>query len=326
MNEGLINENARLEEAISIIRAEPNRENLASLMENICVGINANARLVIPVVEPQEVVDNATEETKLSMRVVRLTGGKRALVAFTSISELNKGESTASMMQTFKAYFDAVNEMRDIDGVILNPWGTSYFLSKEGIETILSFNKDFDPERRIYFDRGDITEIDCDCIVNAANSKLLGGGGVDGAIHRAAGPGLLEECRTLGGCETGEAKITKGHNLKAKYVIHTVGPVYSGRPEDKPLLESCYLRSLELAKENGVRSIAFPAISTGAYRYPPEEAARIALNAVHVWLEENKDCGITVIFSCFDQKTYDIYTAGYEALASVGETAPEPEG
>ncbi len=162
---------------------------------------------------------------------------------------------------------------------------------------------------RIELMRGDITRLDVDAVVNAANKTLLGGGGVDGAIHRAAGPNLLEECRTLGGCQTGEAKITKGYNLRARHVIHTVGPVYSGRPEDSRLLSSCYANSLRLAAENNLRSIAFPAISCGVYGYPIEEACRIAIDTTIDFLKNNDSLQkvIFILFSTFDHKIYQAY-------------------
>jgi len=154
---------------------------------------------------------------------------------------------------------------------------------------------------------GDITEQHVDAVVNAANTTLLGGGGVDGAIHRAAGPRLLEECRTLGGCRTGQAKITKGHNLLAKWVIHTVGPVWQGgRGREDELLASCYRASLELAVENGVRTIAFPAISTGVYGFPLERATAIAVREVKRFLEETPSLA-KVVFVCFGKHAYEGY-------------------
>ena len=156
--------------------------------------------------------------------------------------------------------------------------------------------------------KGDITRLNVDAIVNAANTSLLGGGGVDGAIHRAAGPELLEECKNLNGCNTGEAKITKGYNLPAKYVIHTVGPIWSGgKNKEEKLLANCYRNSLKLAVENGINSIAFPAISTGVYHFPLEKATKIALEETKKFLKDNKKI-TTVIFVAFDEKTFNVYS------------------
>ena len=161
---------------------------------------------------------------------------------------------------------------------------------------------------KIEIHQGDITQLKVDAIVNAANTTLLGGGGVDGAIHRAAGLELLEECKALNGCKTGEAKITKGYELPAKFVIHTVGPVWSGGYHNEPeLLADCYKNCLQLAVENKVETIAFPAISTGVYRFPIEKATAIAVEETKKFLEKNDDLD-KVVFVCFGDEIYDAYT------------------
>jgi O-acetyl-ADP-ribose deacetylase len=162
---------------------------------------------------------------------------------------------------------------------------------------------------RLVIIQGDITKQAVDAIVNATNPSLLGGGGVDGCIHQAAGPRLLLECMTLGGCRTGEAKITKGYNLPAKWVIHTVGPVWHGGNRKEPeLLANCYRNSLALAAEHGIKTIAFPSISTGIYGYPIEQACRIAISETTAFLNKNP-MPENVTFCCFSQKDKDIYEA-----------------
>ncbi|MEI9411103.1 O-acetyl-ADP-ribose deacetylase [Mesorhizobium salmacidum] len=169
---------------------------------------------------------------------------------------------------------------------------------------------------RISVHTGDITKLAVDAIVNAANSSLLGGGGVDGAIHRAAGPELEFECRTLNGCKTGDAKITKGYKLPARHIIHTVGPVWQGGGKgEAELLASCYRRSLELAVANDCRSVAFPAISTGVYRYPKDEATKVAATEVNDFIEQNA-LPETVVFCCFDEAMAELYR---RILATLGE-------
>jgi O-acetyl-ADP-ribose deacetylase len=160
---------------------------------------------------------------------------------------------------------------------------------------------------RIQAVRGDITTLDVDAVVNAANTSLLGGGGVDGAIHYAAGPGLLEECRKIGGCPTGEARITKAHKLKARWIIHTVGPVWRGGSRGEPeLLAACYESSLRLATEHNIKSIAFPAISTGAYAYPLNLATSIAVSTVKAFTDRT-DGLEEVIFCCFSGEDFAVY-------------------
>ncbi len=162
-------------------------------------------------------------------------------------------------------------------------------------------------QQQIELIRGDITKLSVDAVVNAANRSLLGGGGVDGAIHRAAGPELLDACRLLAGCETGEAKITSGFLLPARFVIHTVGPIWQGgKHREQELLGACYRNSLDLARDNGCHSIAFPNISTGVYMFPKKEAARIAVSELKKYLQHN-NCPEKIIFVCFDEENFKLY-------------------
>lgn len=169
-------------------------------------------------------------------------------------------------------------------------------------------------EERVQIVEGDITQQEVDAIVNAANTALLGGGGVDGAIHRAAGPELLEETRKIGGCPTGEARVSKGYRLPAKYVIHTVGPVWAGghKNEDN-LLASCYINSFKAAQELGIKTMAFPSISTGAYGFPLERATEIALTETKKFLETDKNL-TKVLFICFGEKVYNTYQEVYKRV------------
>ncbi len=165
------------------------------------------------------------------------------------------------------------------------------------------------PGERMTVVEGDITQLDVDAIVNAANSSLLGGGGVDGAVHRAAGHGLLAECRTLGGCPTGEARITRGYDLPARHVIHTVGPVWrGGQAGEAELLRSCYTSSLRLAEQAGLETIAFPGISTGVHGYPKAEACEVAVSSVAVWLTAH-DLPIVTVFCCYGTRDAALYRA-----------------
>ena len=171
---------------------------------------------------------------------------------------------------------------------------------------------------RVRVIKGDITHQRVDALVNAANNSLLGGAGVDGAIHWAAGPDLLEECRTLNGCETGQAKITGGHNLRARYVIHTVGPIWrGGNDNEDDLLASCYQHSLALAAQHDVRTIAFPSISTGAYGFPVERAALIAVGEIAAFLRDN-DTIQQVIMVCFNDQAYECYSSAVEKIMGDG--------
>lgn len=317
--------NNTIEEAIEHYHTNQSKENLVAVLEMIRRRMHEDGYLMIPVIPPQaafNMVDLAHvragdtvtcgEDLHFKMHHIATKDGNEWLVAFTSREEYEKGESVSVISYSIGGYLKGCKDMAEA-GIIINPWGNSFLLTKNMVRLILDADK---PENHIYFEIGDITKMKVDAIVNAANSSLLGGGGVDGAIHRAAGAGLLEECRKLNGCGTGEAKITGGWKLPAKYVIHTVGPRYKeGSPMCERLLHACYWNSLELAKEHDLHTIAFPAISTGAYRYPRQLAAVVALRAVSGWLSANPDYGMAVIMVCRDDEMRQCYQNVIDACA-----------
>lgn len=317
--------NDLIEDAIAKYYAGQSRESLIAVLEAIRQRMHQDGHFLIPVIPPQAAIDmidiehvrvgdTVTNEEELHFKLhhIETNDGQQWLVAFTSQNEYEKGESASIISNFIDWMLKSFKDMSEA-GIIINPWGQSFMLTKELINLILDADK---PENHIYFEIGDITKMKVDAIVNAARPSLLGGGGVDGAIHKAAGIGLTNECRELGGCKTGEAKITGGWLLPAKYVIHTVGPRYeSGNPMCERYLHACYWNSLDVAKEHDLHTIAFPAISTGAYGYPKQEAAAVALKAVSGWLTANPDYGMAVIMVCRDSEMRQYYQNVIDACA-----------
>lgn len=286
--------------------ADQSQANLVKLLHAISVMLQEGASVMIPIAQRENV-----PEGQIFLQTQTTDSGQEYVTAFSSKETYELGEPCPTLERPLVNYFEAILQMQGIAGIIFNPTSkTPFNVQTKMIQELLKDAKKNMQKNAVSIWRGDITTLDCDAIVNAANSSLLGGGGVDGAIHCAAGTQLLHECADLHGCSTGEAKITFGYKLAASYVIHTVGPIYdeSGDLAAQRLeLASCYQNSLDLARKHHLHSIAFPAISTGAYGYPLEEAARIALLTCTQWLNANPTYGMNIILTCFNSAVLKTY-------------------
>ncbi len=277
-----------------------NEANLIKLLHAVSLILQEGSNVIIPIAEQQE--------NQLLLQTQTTENGLEYVTAFSSLETYVQGDSCPTISRPLINYFEAILLMRDIAGIIFNPASPYPFnIQNKMITELLDDAKKNKQQNAISVWYGDITTLDCDAVVNAANKSLLGGGGVDGAIHKAAGSALLEECRDLGGCNTGEAKITFGYNLPASYVIHTVGPIYNNDIKQRSDLANCYKNCLDIAKKHHLHSIAFPAISTGVYKYPVDEAARIALLTCSEWLNSNHDYGMNIILTCYNNIVYKTY-------------------
>lgn len=314
--------NCLIEAAIAAFHEKTDKNNLSAVLESIHRRMFEGGRFMVPVIAPPIMADmfdieqlkvgdvvKAEEDMRFKFQHLTTEDGKLWAVAFTSEEEYSKGDASDLFTMDIRQVLEGFAGDGEEDGIVINPWGNKFMLTKDFMRGLIGMEK---PKNDLRFYVGDITKLPLDAIVNAANSSLLGGGGVDGAIHRAAGKELLEECRKLHGCKTGEAKITKGYKLPAKNVIHTVGPIYRDDGTDAAKLYACYYNSLELAAQNHLYSIGFPGISTGVYGYPKNEAAKVALSAIFNWFDKHEDYGMQVVIVNFNDADYEIYKSVIE--------------
>lgn len=280
------------------------------------IGIEHDMQMLVPIEIPEIVLGTADGELEAGdivtlkedahIRIRRLEvneDGDYCLPCFTSEKKMD----VIGLVSAINISFSELAKLASCSkcrALVINPWAGEFMMNSLILDAALKH----EPRSRLSLIRGSVLDVQAGAIVNAAKKSLLGGGGVDGAIHAAAGPELLAECRTLSGCETGAAKITGSYDIEnADFVIHTVGPVYHGREEDAELLASCYRTSLDLALEHGCASVAFPGISTGIYGYPLAEAARVSTRAVVRWFQEHPDVVMSVYFCCFRDAEYRAY-------------------
>ncbi|MDY4920306.1 MAG: O-acetyl-ADP-ribose deacetylase [Phascolarctobacterium sp.] len=296
--------------ALQFYVADQNTTTLTRLLRAVSNLLREGANVHIPISL------EAQAAGQVALATYTAESGQVFVAAYSSLEAFVDEESNmfALIERPLINYFVAILQMDGIAGIVFNPASPAPFtMQKKMMKELLAEVDKHPGKNAINIWQGDITTLEMDAVVNAANSSLLGGGGVDGAIHAAAGRELVKECMELNGCATGEAKISYGYNLPSIYIIHTVGPIYDGKVSQRVELANCYRNSLELAKEHHLHSIAFSAISTGVYGYPIDEAARIALLTCTQWLNENSDYGMEITLVAFNNKVYKSYADLVEA-------------
>lgn len=288
-------------------------EVLRPICNALRAGVDRNVHVLVPVeVPPPPEGEGLTVSQAEALKFRQLPADKHGqyrIPLFTCVDEMERGEPTSVVPLGLKDLLNMLKKKSDCEGFIVNPWGQRLLLKKEFLSTLMEYQ----PKSCIVLIAGNIVDLHVDAIVNAANTSLLGGGGVDGAIHRAAGPELLRECKALHGCATGKAKITGAWNIKgADYIIHTVGPIFGGKPKDPEQLASCYQNSLDLALAHGCTSIAFPSISTGAYGYPLNEAVLVSTKAIVKWLLAHQKTVMNIYLCCYNESVMNAYKALFQ--------------
>ncbi len=281
---------------------------VAPVFNAIKLAFENDTKFMVPVHTPESIdeVEVSIHETKF--KELDSTDpkyrGKYFIPIFTNPREVDKGEATMVVDCTLRDLMDVLDYRPNCVGFVINPWDKKMLLTRETLDMIMQHT----PKSHVSFVNGSVIFMHVGTIVNAANESLLGGGGIDGAIHNAAGPRLLEACKELDGCITGGAKMTGAYNItNATYIAHAVGPKYTGDEQEANLLAACYMNALELAWRNHCMSVAFPCISTGVYGFPVEEAARISLTATVQWFQMHPDVTLNVYFNCFRPEELEAY-------------------
>lgn len=302
-----------LEKSILNFHYNFEKSSIIPIYNIIKLGLNHSLKVLLPIDSSsplQNIINdrgkNIKFEDSLHIGLIRPKDDKDAyyIPVFTSENEHKKGSISSLLSIELNDLISYINRLTNCLGIIINPTSQKFVINRNMLDEIISYK----PKSHIELVVSSVVDMNVDIIVNAANISLLGGGGVDGEIHKRAGHKLIEECKTLGGCKTGDAKITASYNIKnANYIVHTVGPIYMGLEQDSIDLANCYKKSLDLAKKYNSSLIAFPGISTGVYGYPLDEASEISLNSINTWIRENSDTVINIYLCCFKEKEYIAY-------------------